>query len=218
MFYHLSRHLSDRVKRQPVDWNMLGGTRRHDVRAAAATRRRVRAPTCAAPCTDTYVDYTWELDAGVRVHQPRATARRPSVGRRIAAAVWAWTGQREPRHADRVSRRGRLAVSTGTAGAIELFVAVERRIDPYQLEFGTATWASVGMRLLSRVSTCKSCDNREALLWLQQPSSSVVASVCLCRGAAPCWAGCRGRGRHCGRGPAAEAAVPDGDAAATGCG
>jgi hypothetical protein len=38
----------------------------------------------------------------------------------------------------------------GAAGAIELFVAAERRIDPHQLEFSTATWASVGMRLLSR--------------------------------------------------------------------
>jgi hypothetical protein len=38
----------------------------------------------------------------------------------------------------------------GDAGAIELFVAVERVIDPYPLEFGTKTWVATGFRLLSR--------------------------------------------------------------------
>jgi hypothetical protein len=39
---------------------------------------------------------------------------------------------------------------TGKAGALELFVAVERRIDPYQLQFGTADWVTSGFRLVSR--------------------------------------------------------------------
>ena len=38
----------------------------------------------------------------------------------------------------------------GKAGALELFVGVERRIDPYPVEFGTATWMKAGFRLLSR--------------------------------------------------------------------
>ena len=38
----------------------------------------------------------------------------------------------------------------GGAGAAELFAAVERRIDPYPLEFGSATWISAGFRLLTR--------------------------------------------------------------------
>jgi hypothetical protein len=38
----------------------------------------------------------------------------------------------------------------GSAAALELFVAAERRIDPYQLEFSTATWLSAGFRLTSR--------------------------------------------------------------------
>ena len=40
----------------------------------------------------------------------------------------------------------------GRAGAIELFVAGERRIDPYPVEVGTAQWVTVGFRLLSRSS------------------------------------------------------------------
>jgi hypothetical protein len=38
----------------------------------------------------------------------------------------------------------------GGAAAVELFLAAERRIDPYPLEFSTITWASAGFRLLSR--------------------------------------------------------------------
>ena len=38
----------------------------------------------------------------------------------------------------------------GTGGAIELFVGAERRIDPYPVEFGAATWVKAGFRLLSR--------------------------------------------------------------------
>ena len=37
----------------------------------------------------------------------------------------------------------------GRAGAIELFVAGERRIDPYPVEFGVAQWFTAGFRLLS---------------------------------------------------------------------
>ena len=38
----------------------------------------------------------------------------------------------------------------GGAGAAELFVTAERRVDPYPLEFGTETWVSAGFRLLTR--------------------------------------------------------------------
>jgi hypothetical protein len=38
----------------------------------------------------------------------------------------------------------------GRGAAVELFVASERRIDPYPLEFGTTSWISVGFRLMSR--------------------------------------------------------------------
>jgi hypothetical protein len=38
----------------------------------------------------------------------------------------------------------------GGVAAVEFFLATERRIDPYQLEFATATWTAVGFRLQSR--------------------------------------------------------------------
>jgi hypothetical protein len=38
----------------------------------------------------------------------------------------------------------------GRAGAVELYVAAERRIDPYPLEFNVDHWIGAGFRLLSR--------------------------------------------------------------------
>ena len=38
----------------------------------------------------------------------------------------------------------------GEKGAVELFLGVERRIDPDPLVFGTATWFTAGFRLLSQ--------------------------------------------------------------------
>jgi hypothetical protein len=38
----------------------------------------------------------------------------------------------------------------GAAGAVELFVAAERRVDPYPTEFYTDTWVTAGFRLRSR--------------------------------------------------------------------
>ena len=36
----------------------------------------------------------------------------------------------------------------GTGAVVELFVAVERRIDPYPIQFASATWLAAGFRLL----------------------------------------------------------------------
>jgi len=39
---------------------------------------------------------------------------------------------------------------SGRAAAVELYLAIERVIDPYPTERGAETFASVGMRLLNR--------------------------------------------------------------------
>jgi hypothetical protein len=55
---------------------------------------------------------------------------------------------------DRGTQAGYLAEGgvrfEGNGGAMELFVAAERRIDPFPVEFGTANWLKAGFRLLSR--------------------------------------------------------------------
>lgn len=145
VFHHQSRHLSDRAKEQPVDWNMLGGRVRRAfllgttyLDAQADLRWVVQR---------SFVDYRWELDTHVRADR----LLRPGIG------VLAAGGVRYLGVDDTVPRDGQTGYRAeggfrfeGGGGAVELFVAAERRIDPYPLEFGTATWMSAGFRLSSR--------------------------------------------------------------------
>jgi hypothetical protein len=145
VFHHQSRHLSDRAKEEPVDWNMLGGRVRRRFLVGEATldaRADLRGVV-----QKSFVDYSWELDAAVRtvVTVGSHTDVTASGGVRYLAV--------DGRH-DRGNQIGYRVEGgvrfTGRAGAIELFVAAERRIDPFPLETGTAQWASAGFRLLSR--------------------------------------------------------------------
>lgn len=145
VFHHESRHLSDRAKVVPVDWNMLGGRLlaegsygRAQVHGRADLRRVVRRST---------VDYTWELDTAVEARwrvRPRVAAISAGHFQRLgvdgSGARGAQTGV-----------RGEGGVRfEGLAGAMEIFVAAERRVDPYPLQFSTATWVTAGFRLLTR--------------------------------------------------------------------
>jgi len=145
VFYHQSRHLSDRFKRQAVDWNMFGGMVGTTVEEGP-TRVDARADL-RGTVQHTYVDYRWELDTRVRIRQ-RLSPHVVAVGGGSVRHLGV-DGSRT--RGGQTGFRGDAGLGfEGRAGSIELFVALERRIDPYQLEFGTATWASVGMRLLSR--------------------------------------------------------------------
>jgi hypothetical protein len=144
-FHHVSRHLSDRPKRHAIDWNMLGvrlghSRTRRDLRLDAVVEVR-RAVEKSA------VDYTWEI-------QGRTGARymlNPHVG-------LVGSGQLRLLGVDGSQNRGRQTGFRGEGGVhlsgraadVELFLAAERRIDPYQLEAATDTWLSVGFRLLGR--------------------------------------------------------------------
>jgi hypothetical protein len=145
VFHHLSRHLSDRAKTEPVDWNMLGG-RLSQVFLANGTLIDVQGDLRWV-IQHSFVDYTWELDTHVRVDR----LLRPGVGV-LAAGSFRHLGVdgtagRDGPNGFRAEGGVRFE---GSGGAIELFVGAERRIDPYPLEFGTATWMTAGFRLLSR--------------------------------------------------------------------
>ena len=145
VFYHQSRHLSDRPKILAVDWNMLGGRVLRDVSAGRARWRAI--VDLRRTIERSLVDYEWELDSSLR---GRFMAR-PRIGviSAVSVRVLGVDGSR-----GRGTQAGYLAEGgvrfEGAAGAMELFVAAERRIDPYPLEFGTVTWAKAGFRLLSR--------------------------------------------------------------------
>jgi hypothetical protein len=145
VFHHESRHLSDRIKRQAVDWNMIGARiNAAGVRGRAEFGARADLRTVVQK---SLVDYRWELD----------TDARSRLHLNDMAAVFAGGGVRLL-GVDRSRLRGTQTGFRGEAGlrldgrgaAVELFVAAERRIDPYPLEFSTARWLTAGFRLVSR--------------------------------------------------------------------
>jgi hypothetical protein len=147
VFHHVSRHLSDRPKRFPVDWNMIGGRI-----AGSATR----GPTTLRGRADirgviqsSYVDYRWELASEVAAR----VALRPGVAlvSRGGLRIVGVDGSRD--RGTQYGYRGEGGVRLDGRGAgLELFIAAERRVDPYQLEFSTASWMTVGFRISSPAS------------------------------------------------------------------
>jgi hypothetical protein len=145
VFHHESRHLGDRAKEQPVDWNMLG-VRAKSAFLLGATFLDVQGDLRWV-VQHSFVDYTWELDTNVRADR----LLRPGLGVLAAGGVRYLgvdgTAGRDGQTGFRAEGGFRFE---GRVGAVELFVAAERRIDPYPLEFSTATWMTAGFRLLSR--------------------------------------------------------------------
>jgi len=147
VLYHQSRHLADRPKQDAVDWNMLGGRVRRKF-SSAGTIIDARADLRGV-FMKTTVDYSWELDAGMRTH----VKVHPAVGvvGAIGIRYLGVDGSRDRGNQTGYKLEGGVRFE-GRAGALELFVAGERRIDPYPLEFGTVQWVTAGFRLLSRSS------------------------------------------------------------------
>jgi hypothetical protein len=144
VFHHVSRHLSDRFKRFPIDWNMIGGRIRRNFaigRTGLSTRADLRRVI-----ERTYVDYTWEAEGAAAAHVPM----RPRVALVTSgtARVLGVNGSRD--RGTQFGYRAEAGVElTGRGAALALFAASERRIDPYQLEFDTITWTTIGFRISS---------------------------------------------------------------------
>lgn len=145
VFHHESRHLSDRPKQVPVDWNMVGG--RVQVELAGSERQLTTRADVRKVVQRSFVDYQWEVDAEVRGQQ-RMVAGLRLIGGAGVRRLWVdGSGHR----GNQLGARGEGGVRfEGRGGAAELFIAMERRIDPTALEFATATWLMAGFRLLSR--------------------------------------------------------------------
>jgi hypothetical protein len=145
VFHHESRHLGDRPKTQAIDWNMMG------IRVLkAVTLPGGRLDTRADlrwPIMKSFVDYTSEFDGDARALfpvQPRVSVIADGGLRLLGVDR---TRDRGAQAGFRIEGGVRLE---GKAAAVELFLAGERRIDPYPLEFTTAQWFTAGFRLLSR--------------------------------------------------------------------
>lgn len=145
VLHHVSRHLSDRAKRESIDWNMVGASATSEVtigRLHVVGRGDVRGVVRKSA-----VDYRWEVDGDLAtrfVLTPRVALVSGAGLRLLGVDESGGRGTQS-------GFRGEAGIGvTGQAGVVELFVAVERRIDPHPLEFGTHTWVTTGFRLLSR--------------------------------------------------------------------
>jgi hypothetical protein len=145
LFHHTSRHLSDRFKRNPVDWNMFGATVAHAARRGAL--QIGMQGELLGVLLKSNVDYGWEANAGVDIRVP--------VGPHISAIS---AGSARLVGVDGTGNRGTQRGARGEAGlrfegqggAIEMTVAAERRIDAYPLENSAMSWFSAGFRFVSR--------------------------------------------------------------------
>lgn len=145
-FDHVSRHLSDRAKRTAVSWNSAG------VLATTRTRRGATTATfdvrSAKVVQAAFVDYTWQLGAGVDVEY--RVSRRDAVFARGDIAptlVDRRVAGRDPQLGATIEGGMRLY---GTGAGVELFAAWERRVDPYPLERATRSWLLFGFRFINR--------------------------------------------------------------------
>lgn len=146
VFHHVSRHLVDRPRPDPIDWNMAGieywrrdalgrGRLELSARALAALRR-------------SFVDYDWEVGGRINGTYPLGPRVSAIGGLSITGALV----DRDVRgRANQVGARAEGGVHlAGRAGGADLFVAYERRIDAHPVDIGPRTWMLAGFRLLSR--------------------------------------------------------------------
>jgi hypothetical protein len=146
VFGHLSRHLGDRAKTVPIDWNDLG--------LRALRRERVGAATVDVVAglfkmtKHDNLDYLWKGDVDV-------LARRP-VNPRVSLFAHGRTEFYgvDTTKLNRGTQTGALFEAgvhlSGRAGGVELFAGVERRVDADPLQLQPLSWGLAGFRLLSR--------------------------------------------------------------------
>jgi hypothetical protein len=145
VFYHQSRHLADRANRVAVAWNMMGG-RVQRTSTIGRTRLDTRVDLRGV-VAKSFVDYSWETEGAVRSD----VQIRPGIGLLFNGTLRYLGVDGSQNRGNQTGFRAEAGVRfAGRSGAMEFFLAGERRIDPYPLEFGTASWVTLGFRLLSR--------------------------------------------------------------------
>jgi hypothetical protein len=147
-FHHVSRHLSDRPKRQAIAMNVLEARvlRRFTLRD---TTIDVRA-NVGRLVQQSYVDYTWIGDLDVTVRH----SLKPHIGTygRVFGELYGVNDEDEPLLTPRGNQRGGRAEAgvrlSGKGGAMELFAGYERVIDADPLDRRARHWPFAGFRLV----------------------------------------------------------------------
>jgi hypothetical protein len=145
IFHHVSRHLSDRPKRDAIAWNELGARMLHHREVGKAIVDVDLEGGYAVQ--HSFVDYTWIGDAKVLV-------RRPLNGRVaiFGHAAGQLFGVNDSAGRDtQVGGRFEVGVRlSGRGGVMELYVGYENRVDAYPLDRTSQVWGLTGLRLVSR--------------------------------------------------------------------
>jgi hypothetical protein len=146
VFHHVSRHLSDRPKRFPVAWNVLGARVLQRVETSGFTFDIVASG--GKIVQNSFVDYTWIGDLDLLVRRPLT----PTVG--VFAHGVGEGYLVDPTIAGRDRQLGgRIEVGlrlSGRAGALEVFAGGERRVDADPIDRMARDWALAGFRLVSK--------------------------------------------------------------------
>ena len=144
LFHHESRHLSDRIKKFSIDWNVIGGR----VLKRADTERMTLEVEAGfgGVVKHTFTDYKWVGDTDVLVR--RQLGDRMAVYVRGTVVVYGVDGT-VPRD-NQTGGRGEIGAADGPTGAVELFAGGERMVDAYPLDRVPQEWPFAGFRLISR--------------------------------------------------------------------
>jgi hypothetical protein len=145
VFHHISRHLSDRPKPFPIDWNMAGLRVSYD---ATLPETHLQLDGRALwTVSKSYVDYAGEV--GFTVALRRDLTPRLSLVANTEAYVLRVEGGTSGRGAQNGGRiEGGLRIA-GAKGVVEFIGGYERRVDADPFEALPVSWGFVGFRLLS---------------------------------------------------------------------
>jgi hypothetical protein len=146
VFNHVSRHLSDRFRPVPVDWNMVGAQywRRDAIGAAEVQSTAMTVFNVAR----SFVDYKAQIGGRVALEipvAPRATVL--ASGALTVVPVDAEVLGRETQWGARLEGGIRIA---GDAAAVDFVLGYERRLDAHPFEAAPLDWMFLGFRFLSR--------------------------------------------------------------------
>ena len=146
VFHHISRHLSDRAKRNPIAWNIFGARvlRRFEFEGITVDARA----DAGGVIQHSTVDYKWTADLDLMIRH--MMSQRVGIFAHGYGVLYGVDGT----IGNRGSQTGGLAEAgvrfEGRAGALELFAGLERRIDADPLDFLPVRWGMAGFRLLSK--------------------------------------------------------------------
>jgi hypothetical protein len=146
IFHHISRHLSDRPKREAIAWNELGARVLHRFDASAASVDLDVEGGYAIQ--HSFVDYTWLGELNVLVR--RSVSPRVGIfghGRAQIFAVNETVAGRGTQTGAMVEGGVRLG---GRGGVMELYLGYENRVDAYPLDRVPQHWGLAGLRLVGR--------------------------------------------------------------------